>query len=90
MRLITDRSDRMAAIILAALLALVLSIAAANAGTCRNYSDGTDTMQACDNGASTVADRHGRRRVYGTPNAGFERYRGTLRGRFCERRQDND
>jgi hypothetical protein len=74
MRRITDRSDRIAAIKLAALLALILRIASANAGTCRNYSDGADTVQACDNGSYTVTDRHGRRRVYGTPNAGFERY----------------
>jgi len=38
----------MAAIILAALLALVLSIAAADAGTCINRQDGTDTVQSCD------------------------------------------
>jgi hypothetical protein len=76
MRRITDRSDRMAAIILAALLALVLWIVSANAGTCRIYADGTDTVQSCDNGSYTVTDRHGRKRVYGTPNAGFERYPG--------------
>jgi hypothetical protein len=35
----------MAAIILAALLALVLSIASANAGTCVIYNDGTDTVR---------------------------------------------
>jgi hypothetical protein len=40
-----------------------LSPCGANAGTCRIYSEGTDTVQACDNGAYTVTDRHGRRRV---------------------------
>jgi hypothetical protein len=57
-----------------------LSPCGANAGTCRIYSEGTDTVQACDNGAYTVMDRHGRRRVYGTPNAGFERYPGQWLG----------
>jgi hypothetical protein len=53
-----------------------LSLGAANAGTCRIYRDGTDKVQSCDNGSYTVTDRHGRRRDYGTPNAGFERYPG--------------
>jgi hypothetical protein len=53
-----------------------LSLGGAYAGTCVNRQDGTDTVQACDNGSYTVTNRHGRRRVYGTPNAGFERYPG--------------
>jgi hypothetical protein len=53
-----------------------LSLGAAYAGTCVNRQDGTDTVQSCDNGSYTVTDRHGRRWVYGTPNAGFERYPG--------------
>jgi hypothetical protein len=46
----------------------------ANAGTCVNRQDGTDTVQACDNASYILTDRHGRRRVYARPNAGFERY----------------
>ena len=57
-----------------------LSLGGANAGTCVNRQDGTDTVQACDNGSYTVTDRHGRRRVYGTPNAGFDRYPGQRLG----------
>jgi hypothetical protein len=53
-----------------------LSLGGAYAGTCVNRQDGTDTVQSCDNGSYTVTDRHGRRRVYGTSNAGFERYPG--------------
>jgi hypothetical protein len=55
---------------------LGLSLGGANAGTCVNRQDGTDTVEACDNASYTVTDRHGHRRVYGTPNAGFERYPG--------------
>jgi hypothetical protein len=76
MRCITDRTDRMAAIILAALLALVLWIAAANAGTCRYYSDGPDSVTACEDGSVIVRHQNGRVERYGTPNAGFERYPG--------------
>jgi hypothetical protein len=50
------------------------ALSAAHAGTCRYYSDGPDSVVACDNGAYTVTDRHGRKRVYGDMNAGFERY----------------
>jgi hypothetical protein len=53
-----------------------LSLGGAIAGTCVNRQDGTGTVQACDNDAYTVTDRHGRRRVYGTPNGGFDRYPG--------------
>jgi hypothetical protein len=44
----------------------------AHAGTCRHYSDGPDSVTACEDGSVIV------RRVdrYGTPNAGFERYPG--------------
>jgi hypothetical protein len=49
-----------------------LSLGGANAGTCVNRQGGTDTVQTCDNGSYTVTDRHGRRRVYGTPNAGLD------------------
>jgi hypothetical protein len=60
-----------------------LSLGGANAGTCVNRQDGTDTVQSCDNGSYTVTDRHGHRRVYGTPNAGFERYPGQWLGGRC-------
>jgi hypothetical protein len=77
---ITATLERHICVISWAILALAvwgfLSLGGANAGTCRNYSDETDTVQSCDNGSYTVTDRHGRRRVYGTPNAGFERYPG--------------
>jgi hypothetical protein len=53
-----------------------LSLDGANAGTRRIYSEGSAIVQGCDDGSYTVTDRHGRRRVYGTPNAGFERYPG--------------
>jgi hypothetical protein len=72
--------------ILASTVEGFLSLGGANAGTCRNYSDGTDTVQSCDNGSYTVTDRHGRRRVYGAPNAGFERYPG--QGEQPRRRDD--
>jgi hypothetical protein len=68
---------RVISVISPAILAAVwgfLSLGGAYAGTCVNRQDGSDTVQACDNGSYTVTDRHGRRRVYGTPNAGFERY----------------
>jgi hypothetical protein len=64
-----------------------LSLGGAYAGTCVNRQDGTDTVQSCDNGSYTVTNRHGRRRVYGTPNAGFERYPGQG-GRLVYRRRD--
>jgi len=38
-----------------------LSLGGANAGTCVNRQDGTDTVQSCENGSYTVTDRHGRR-----------------------------
>jgi hypothetical protein len=63
-----------------------LSLGGAYAGTCVNSQDGTDTVQACDNGSYT--DRHGRRRVYGTPNAGFERYPGQGERPVYRRRED--
>jgi hypothetical protein len=53
-----------------------LSLGGAYAGTCVNRQDGSAAVQSCSNGSYTVTDRHGRRRVYGTPNAGFERYPG--------------
>jgi hypothetical protein len=37
---------------------------------------------------ATVTDRHGRRRVYGTPNAGFERYPGQGERPVYRRRED--
>jgi hypothetical protein len=60
-----------------------LSLGGANGGTCVNRQEGTDTVQSCDNGSYTVTDRHGRRWVYGTPNAGFDRYPGQGLGGGC-------
>jgi hypothetical protein len=65
-----------------------LSLGGANAGTCVNRQNGTDTVQSCDNGSYTVTDRHGRRRVYGTSNAGFERYPGQGERPVYRRRDD--
>jgi hypothetical protein len=65
----------------------LLSLGGANAGTCVNRQDGADTVQACDNGAYTVTDRHGRR-VYGTPNGGFERPGQGERPVYRRRRDD--
>jgi hypothetical protein len=59
----------------------------AHAGTCRYYSDGPDSVVACDNGAFTVIDRHGRKWVYGDINAGFERYPGQEGRPVFERRE---
>jgi hypothetical protein len=47
-------------------------ISVAHAGTCRYYSDGSDSVVACDNGAYTVTDSHGRKRIYG-PGPGLGR-----------------
>jgi hypothetical protein len=52
----------------------------AHAGTCHQ------TVQSCDDGAYIVTDRHGRKRVYGTPNAGFDRYPGQEGRPVFERR----
>jgi hypothetical protein len=75
-----EKMGRLNNLPLRAIFALVLWVflpsGGANAGTCRIYSEGTDTVEACDNGSYTVTDRRGHRRVYGTPNAGFERYPG--------------
>jgi hypothetical protein len=61
-------------------------LSAAHAGTCRYYSDGGDSVVACDNGAYTVTDSHGRKRTYGDMNAGFERYPGQETRPVFERR----
>ena len=63
-----------------------LSLGGANAGTCHVYADGSDVVQSCDNGRYTVTDSHGRRRIYGTPNAGVERYPGQGERPVGERR----
>ena len=62
------------------------SLALAHAGTCRVYSDGTNTVEACENGSYTVTDRQARKRVYGDMNAGFERYAGQEERPVFERR----
>jgi hypothetical protein len=48
--------------------------AAANAGTCRTFSDGPDVVTSCEDGSFTVRRPSGRAERYGEPNAGFERY----------------
>jgi hypothetical protein len=63
----------------------------ANAGTCRIYGEGTDTVEVCGDGRSdysaSVTDRHGHKRQYGEPNGGFERYPGQERPVY-ERRDE--
>ncbi len=53
-------------------------VSLALAGTCRHYSDGANSVTECtDNGVVTgypVRGPDGRTRVYGEPNAGFQRY----------------
>jgi hypothetical protein len=66
-------------LLIIAAICLPLGLAAigrSHAGTCRIYSEGTSTVEACENGSYTVTDKNGHRRVYGEPNAGFERYPG--------------
>jgi hypothetical protein len=62
------------------------SLTVAHAGTCRIYGEGTDTVEACDDGSYIVTDQHGHKRVYGEPNAGFERYPGQGDRPIYERR----
>jgi hypothetical protein len=49
-------------------------LSATYAGTCRYYSDGPDSVTACEDGSVIVRHQDGRVDRYGTPNAGFERY----------------
>jgi hypothetical protein len=58
------------------LLAVFIPSGGANAGTCRVYSDGPDSVESCEDGSFTVTDRHGHVRQYGVPNGGFERFPG--------------
>jgi hypothetical protein len=60
----------------------------AHAGTCRIYGDGTDTVEACEDGSFIVTDRDGHKRQYGEPNAGFERYPGQGERPVFERRDE--
>jgi hypothetical protein len=48
---------------------------------CRIYSEGTDTVQACDNGAYTVMDRHGRRAGLWHAECGVRALSGAVAGR---------
>jgi hypothetical protein len=57
-------------------LALAFLATPASAGTCRYYSEGMDSVTACDNGSFRVTDPHGHVRRYGDDNAGFEKYPG--------------
>jgi len=59
----------------------------ANAGTCRHYSDGPDSVTACEDGSVIVRHQDGRVDRYGTPNAGFERYPGQEGRPVFERRE---
>jgi hypothetical protein len=52
-------------------------ISTADAGTCWTYADGPNVVSACENGAYSVTDSHGRARQYGEMNGGFERYPGS-------------
>jgi hypothetical protein len=48
------------------------AIQPAHAGTCRIYSEGSDTVESCTDGSFSVTDRHGHTRQYGEPNGGTE------------------
>jgi hypothetical protein len=63
-------------------------ITPSHAGTCRILGEGTDTVEACEDGSFIVTDQHGHRRVYGEPNAGFERYPGQGARPVYERRDE--
>ena len=56
-------------------------------GTCHYYSDGPDSVTACDDGSVIVRHQDGRVDRYGTPNAGFERYPGQEGWPVFERRE---
>jgi len=58
----------------------------AHAGTCRHYSDGPDSVTACEECIVIVRHQDGRVDRYGTPNAGFERYPGQEGRPVFERR----
>jgi hypothetical protein len=62
-------------------------LSAAHAGTCRYYSDGPDSVTACEDGGVIVRHQDGRVERYGTPNAGFERYPGQETRPVFERRE---
>lgn len=67
-------------------LVAIFAASAAQARTCHYYAYGEDTaVRACDDGSFTV-DPRGRVRVYGAPNAGFERYPGQPDHPVYERR----
>jgi hypothetical protein len=66
----------------AAISGLLFSMTLAHGGTCHVYQDGADTVQACED---PVTDQDGHRRVYGQPNAGFDRYPGQGECRCCNR-----
>jgi hypothetical protein len=77
-----------AAVVIVIWLPVLFMITPAHAGTCRIYGEGTDTVEACENGSFIVTDQHGHRRVYGEPNAGFERYPGQGNRPVYERRDE--
>jgi hypothetical protein len=63
-------------------------LSAAYAGHCRYYSDGQDSVTACEDGSVIVRHPNGRVDRYGAPNAGFERYPGQEGRPVFERRED--
>jgi hypothetical protein len=60
----------------------------AHAGTCHYYSDGPDSVTACEDGSVIVCNQDGRVDRYGTPNAGFERYPEQRNRPVFERREE--
>jgi hypothetical protein len=67
----------MKVVILAAIIAGTVTSAQAFTGhttLCRSYSDGVFSFIECADGTYIVIGPGGERRVYRTPNAGFERY----------------
>jgi hypothetical protein len=43
--------------LVAFILTTLATMLSAHAGTCRIYSEGTDTVEACDDGSFSVTDR---------------------------------
>jgi hypothetical protein len=54
----------------------------AHAGACRIYNEGTDTVEACDDGSYSVTDQRGHRRQYGEPNGALSGIPARVSGRF--------
>jgi hypothetical protein len=67
--------------------AMALMTIPAHAGTWRAYSDGGNTVEACEDGTFTVWDSRGRKQQWGIPNAGFDRYPGQPQAPAYPRRE---